>query len=207
MGHVILPYLPRHPGCRVFLCPVIDTEFINIPKGHSMTRYFVVCSLIVLAALSRLLPHPPNVAPITALALFGGAYLGRRWTFVVPIAAMLVSDLFLGFSGISPWVYASFAAIAVIGLRLQGNTGIAPVAVASLAGSTLFFIVTNFGVWLGSVQAYPHTIAGLAACYTAALPFYRNTVLGDAGYAAVLFGLYHLAGYALPSLRIRQSEA
>ena len=170
-----------------------------------MARYFFTFSLILAAALSRLIPHPPNVAPITALALFGGMYLDRKHTFIVPIAAMFVSDLFLGFHGTMIWVYSSFVAIGFIGLWLRDHRSVGSTIGASVAGSTLFFIVTNFGVWLGSSQTYPHTVAGLLECYTLALPFFRNTLLGDAGYVALLFGLYELARRTLPALRLQSA--
>jgi hypothetical protein len=166
-----------------------------------MTRYFFTFSLILLAALSRLLPHLPNVAPITALALFGGVYLDRKHTFIVPIAAMLVSDYFIGFHSTIAWVYATFIAIGFIGLWLRKHRGVGTTIAASIAGSILFFLVTNFGVWLMSLQTYPHNFPGLIECYVAAIPFFRNTLLGDLVYVGALFGAYELAKKFIPSLR------
>lgn len=167
-----------------------------------MIRYMFTFTIIFLAALSRLLPHPPNFAPITALALFGGVYLDKKHTFIVPIAAMLISDYFIGFYAGMAWVYASFIAIGFMGLWLRNHRGIRQTIGATLAGSILFFLVTNFGVWISSKVAYPHTMDGLIACYVAALPFFRNTLLGDVIYVAALFGAYELGKRYIPALKV-----
>ncbi|MDI6766019.1 MAG: hypothetical protein QME52_04260 [Bacteroidota bacterium] len=165
-----------------------------------MTRYLFTFSIILMAALSRLLPHPPNVAPITALALFGGVYLDKKHTFIVPIAAMLIADFFIGFHSEMLWVYASFIAIGFIGLWLRKHKGILTGIGATLIGSVLFFVVTNFGVWLSPTFMYPRTLDGLLQCYAAAIPFFRNTLAGDFIYVGVLFGLYEFAKKYLPDL-------
>ncbi len=166
-----------------------------------MNRFLFAAGLIFAAALSRLLPHPPNVAPITALALFGGVYFGKRLAFVIPLLAMLVSDLIIGVHGEMAWVYASFAAIVCIGFWLRGHQGVLTTIGASAAGSVLFFIVTNFGMWATPDGLDPHTRAGLGACYAAAIPFFRNTLLGDLAYTGVLFGIFELAKRSLPGLK------
>jgi len=164
-----------------------------------MMRYFVAFSLVLMAAVSRFLPHPPNVVPITALALFSGVYLQKRSAVLVPLAAMLVSDYFLGFSWGTPWVYASFVVIGLGGLWLRNHRGVAQTVGASLLGSVLFYVITNFGVWVSSGM-YPHTAPGLAECYAAAIPFFRNTILGDLGYVGAMFSLFSLAERLLPSM-------
>ncbi len=171
-----------------------------------MARTLFTFLLILGAAVSRVLPHPPNVAPITALALFGAVYLDRKHTFIVPIAAMFISDMIIGFHSAMIWVYSSFIATGFLGLWLRNHRGAGRTILASVAGSVLFFVVTNFGVWLGSVQTYPHTPAGLMLCYTAAIPFFRNTLIGDLGYVALLFGVYELGMRALPALRSEPSN-
>jgi hypothetical protein len=170
-----------------------------------MTRYFFTFSLILAAALSRLLPHPPNVAPITALALFGGVYLDKKHAFLVPLGALLVSDYFLGFYSGMAWVYASFAGIGCLGLWLRKHLNIGTALGASVAGSVLFFILTNFGVWISARMLYPLTFAGLLECYTLAIPFFRNTLLGDMAYVGCLFGAYELARKFLPALTARST--
>src|SRR3984893_8280236 len=151
-------------------------------------RLVLLISIILLAALSRLIPHPPNMASVTAVALFGGAYFSdRRLAFLVPLAALFLSDLVLGFYHHMEVVYASFALIVCIGLWLQQNRSALRIAGAALASSVLFFLLTNFGVWaFGSL--YPRTLDGLIACYTAAIPFFGNTLQGDLLYTVVLFG-------------------
>src|ERR1700688_456189 len=124
-------------------------------------RFLVLASMILAAAASRLIPHPPNMTSITAVALFGGAYFSdRRLAFLVPLAALFLSDLFLGFYGHMEVQYLSFALIVCIGLWLEKDRSVLKIAAAALAGSVLFFLLTNFGVWaFGSL--YPRTPAGL----------------------------------------------
>lgn len=173
-------------------------------------RLVVLVAMILAAAASRLIPHPPNFAPIGAMALFGGAcFASKRVAFLVPLAAMLVSDLAigllsgdlsLGFHRLIPVVYGSFALIVCLGFLLRRRRSLFPVAGAALASSILFFVLTNFGVWaLGSW--YPKTWEGLVACYVAAIPFFHNTLLGDAVYTTVLFGGLALAERGWPVLR------
>ncbi len=157
--------------------------------------------IIFAAAAMRLLPHPPNVSPIAAMALFGGVYFSSRWlALFVPLAAMALSDLALGlfvYDGFSlgsrPYVYGSFAAVVGLGLLVRrASRFYLAVGGAALTGSVLFFLVTNFGVWWRS-SFYPASLEGLLACYTAALPFFRNSLTGDAFYAFLLFGSLALA--------------
>lgn len=148
---------------------------------------------VFVAAFLRLVPHMPNFAPIGALALFGGAYLSKRHALILPLAAMFVSDIFIGFD--SPvsraTVYGSFLLIGFIGLYLRKHKNFQTIVFAALSSSVIFFLITNFGVWaFGSL--YPHTSAGLVACFTAAIPFFRNTLMGDLFYTAVFFGGYEL---------------
>ena len=172
-------------------------------------RSFALLGITLSAAAMRLVPHPPNITPIGAMALFGGVYFAtRRTAFLVPLAAMYLSDLALGFfiydfgwfHWFMPFVYASFMATACLGFLIRHRLTPLTVAGAALTGSVLFFIVTNFGVWLVS-NLYPKTVAGLASCYVAAIPFFRNTLAGNAFYTLVLFGGFALAQRYLPVLR------
>ena len=172
-----------------------------------MKRYLITFLLILFAALSRLLPHPPNFVPITAMALFGGMCLERKHAFIVPLAAMAISDYFIGFSTDFLWVYGSFIAIGFIGLWLRSHRGVLQTIGASVTGSILFFAVTNFGVWVSSQLEYPHTLTGLVTCYVAAIPFFRNTLLGDLIYVGVMFGLFEMARKFLLSPQPGKSEA
>jgi hypothetical protein len=155
-----------------------------------MTRFLFAFVVILGAVFSRLLPHPPNFTPIAAIALFGGVYLDRRAAFIVPLAALLVSDYVLGFYRDIAWVYGSFVLIGLIGLWLRSHRSLVATAAATLTGSIVFFLVTNFGVWVSSQVTYPKTLAGLVECYVAAIPFFRNSVAGDLVYVALLFGAY-----------------
>lgn len=148
---------------------------------------------VFVAAILRLIPHLPNFAPITAMALFGGAYLGRRYALGLPFLAMVLSDLFIGFDSIASRVavYGSFLLIGLIGLWLRKHRSFQNIVLATLVSSVLFFVITNFGVWAFGVM-YPKTPEGLLACFTAAIPFFRNTMVGDMFYSAVFFGGYEL---------------
>jgi len=169
-------------------------------------------ALVAMAALARLIPHPPNVAPIAAMALFGGAVIGRPlFAFGVPLLALALSDLVLNallvgnaFAPPDPFVYGSFLLIGVLGFALRSRRSIGTIAVASVIGSTLFFVVTNFGVWATS-HLYPRTAAGLGASYVAALPFFWPTLVGDLCWAGVLFGAWALAGLMASSETGRQT--
>jgi hypothetical protein len=158
-------------------------------------RLMTLSALVMLAALTRLAPHPPNVTPIAAMALFGGAYFrDRKTAFLLPLAAMLLSDLVLGFGvyGMAsmksqPVVYLCMLLTVAIGRSIQTRRAVPTIALATLASSLMFYVVTNFAVWAFD-SLYPKTGEGLIACYTAAILFFRNSLIGDLFFAAVLFG-------------------
>ncbi|MEC7620074.1 MAG: DUF6580 family putative transport protein [Bacteroidota bacterium] len=136
-------------------------------------------SLIFFAILSRFLPHPPNFTPIAAIALLSSKGFNNRWVvFLIPIVSLFISDLFIGLHATIPFVYISFILIALLGLYVKKIN-----IVSVLLSSTIFFLVSNFGVWL---LYYPISTEGLVQCYTLALPFFLNTVLGDLVYGALL---------------------
>jgi hypothetical protein len=155
-------------------------------------RLALLITMVFGAAAIRLLPHPPNLTPIAAMALFGGAYFAdTRLAFLVPLVALFLSDIVMGLYNQIPVVYGSFALIVCLGFWLQKRRTWLRITAATLASSVLFFITTNFGVWaFGSL--YPKTTEGLLACSVAAIPFFRHTLVGDSLYAAALFG-----GFAL----------
>ena len=155
----------------------------------------------------RLVPHPPNFSPIDAMALFSGAYLGRRsLALVAPLAALLLSDIVLGFYHGMATVYATVALIVVIGWWLSSRRTPLRIGAAAVASAVLFFVITNFGMWLFS-GFYPLTGAGLAACYVAAIPFFQNTVAGDLFYTVLLFGGFAVAERLMPRLRTQAQPA
>ncbi len=164
-------------------------------------KVLVITGIILFAAVMRLLPHYPNFTPIAAIALFGGAYLGKRWlALFVPLFALFVSDLFLGFHGFMIPVYISFALVVLLGNLMRNNIRIPMVIGGSLAGSTLFFLLTNFAVWLGSPY-YAQNIGGLMTCYTAAIPFYHVGILGDLFYNTLFFGSFYFLSLRYPALK------
>jgi hypothetical protein len=149
-----------------------------------------VSAIIFALALFRLLPHWPNVSPVAAMALFGGAYFAdKRLALMVPFAALLLSDLFLGLHDTMIFVYAGFALTVAIGLLLKNRVTITDTAVAATAASLVFFLLTNFGVWMTSAL-YAKTVAGLMQAYVAGIPFLQNSLLGNLVYSAVIFGGY-----------------
>lgn len=180
------------------------------------SRTLVILGAVLLASLTRLLPHPPNVAPMTAMAVFGAATLvNRRLALLTPLLALLISDAgieilhrkgLMDSWGFYPhmWVtYASLLLVTLVGFLLRQDRR-SPLAIGgvTLAGAVVFFLVTNFAVWaLGDGLHFPRTLAGLIACYVAALPFFGFSLVGDAVYATVLFGGFALAEKWLPALR------
>ncbi len=160
---------------------------INNKQGTTLTIMAVL--LILLGVAARFMPHPPNFAPIAAIALFGGLYLNRKMAFVLPIAAMLVSDLFIGFYSwkMMAAVYLSFLAMVGIGLLVRRNKKFSTILGGTLLGSLLFFVVTNAAVW-GFGTMYPHTLSGLMSSYTMAIPFFKNTLMGNLFFAGILVG-------------------
>ena len=147
--------------------------------------------LVALATLMRIVPHPWNLTPVGAVALFSGACFERkRWSFFIPLAAMFVGDTVIGYHSLMPVIYATFALIVCIGLLLRDRRN-SPVAVGAgaVASATIFYLVTNFAVWL-TLGTYPLTPAGLVGCYVAGIPYYGTMLAGDLVYSALLFGTF-----------------
>jgi hypothetical protein len=176
--------------------------------------FYIITGFIVFAALARLLPHAYNFTPLGAIALFGMAYFkDKKWALIIPIAALWASDLILNnvmyaafydgfawFTGGFIYIYGAFAMIAVLGYYLFKKVTLPRVIGGAFGASVIFFIVSNFGVWLSSPM-YPLTLEGLIACYTAAIPFFHNTLAGDLIYCGVLFGGFEYLKSRYPSLQ------
>ncbi len=166
--------------------------------------------IIIAAAGTRLLPHPPNMTSITALALFGGAYFSdRRLAFAVPLTALLLSDLVMGLwwswssAAYQPHMevqYLSFALIVAMGFRLNRRRTAVRIATASLLAAVVFFLLTNLGEWAFQ-SLYPKTFEGLVACYVAGIPFFGNSLIGDLIYTVILFGGFRLLESRFAPLR------
>jgi hypothetical protein len=156
--------------------------------------------MIIAGAALRLIPHYPNFTPITAMALFGGAYFtNKKLAFIVPFAAMLLSDLVLGYHSTFLAVYISFALIVAIGFSLRKKRTVSNILVASVSSSVLFFVITNFAFWYTGAL-YPMSLTGLGACFIAAIPFFQYTLIGDLVYTGLFFGAFEYAKYKLPVL-------
>lgn len=152
-------------------------------------KFYVVITMIIAGAMLRIIPHWPNFTPIAAIALFGGTFLKRKdLAFLVPVIAMLLSDLVIGFHTTMLPVYLSFIAIVGLGLFLQSRLTVVNTITASLAASVLFYLVTNFASWTSGLMPYPMNIAGLMQSYVAGLPFFFNGIVGDLFYTSILFG-------------------
>lgn len=163
-------------------------------------RFWILTIMILAAAFVRLLPHPPNFAPIAAMALFGGAYFNKKsFAFAVPLAAMFITDAIIGFHSGMWIVYLSFALIVLIGMLMLKKINVKNVVLASFSASISFFIITNFGVWAFGAM-YPKNIAGLVECYIAAIPFIQNTLVGDLFFSGIMFGIFEYAKTKLPVL-------
>lgn len=156
------------------------------------TGLIIVITLIAFAVVSRLAPHPANVAPITAVALFGGAVLPRKLALTLPLFAMIISDYFIGFHPLIFFTWGSFVLIALLSSYRFRNITFSGVFSGSIGASLLFYVITNFGVWFEG-RLYDRTLSGLLSSYYNALPFFRNTLLGDLVYTGLLFGAYVVA--------------
>ncbi|MDT3696108.1 MAG: DUF6580 family putative transport protein [Ignavibacterium sp.] len=167
----------------------------------STSNFWVITLMISIAAFVRLLPHPPNFAPIAAMALFGGAHYNKKaFAFAIPLLAILFTDAIIGFYPFAFIVYISLAVIVLLGVVMLKKVSVKNVLLASLTASVSFFVITNFGVWaLGTL--YPRTAAGLMESYIAAIPFFQNSLIGDLFFSGVMFGVYELIKHKVPALQ------
>ena len=148
----------------------------------------ITAGMIVLGACARLLPHPWNFTPMVAIALYSGAKSAKMWTGILAtLAAMLISDAVIGFHSGMWVVYGALVVTVLAGRFVRERSGVLPIVGGAFVAGLLFFVITNFAVWVGSGM-YPHTLAGLGMCFAAAIPFYGNQLASDAFYTAVLFG-------------------
>ena len=168
-----------------------------------MKKNITIILLLTLAIATRFLPHNANFTAVGAIALFGGLYLPRRWAIIGPLLAMFISDLFIGFYSwpIMLSVYIGFALMGVIGLFLRRYKNIFTVIGGALTGSIIFYLLTNAAVWAFGTM-YAHNFAGLIQSYIAAIPFFKNSLMGDLFYTTVLVGGYE----AMVRLKITESK-
>jgi hypothetical protein len=177
-------------------------------------RFRVISLMMLAAAFSRILPHPWNFTPLGAMALFGAAYYSNRiLAFVMPLLALWLGDLVMYntvyssfhnhklwlFPEVFPWYYLGFLLVVPLGFVLLKSVKLKSIIGASLSASVVFFLVSNFGCWLGST-IYPQSATGLFACYAVGIPFFWSTIGGDLFYCGVLFGAFELAKVKFPVL-------
>jgi hypothetical protein len=168
-------------------------KIINLQKGK-LLEWVIALIFVGIGISFRLLPHLANFTPVAAIALFGGVYLPKKLALVLPLAAMIISDLIIGLydQKLMFFVYGSFVLCVLLGFWLKGRKKWTNILGTSIAGSSLFFLITNFAVWSFSAW-YPKTLSGIIQCYTMALPFFRNTLFGDLFYVFFFFGIYEAA--------------
>lgn len=164
----------------------------------------ITLTLIGISTLIRLIPHPANFTPLGATALFGGARLNRPWNYIVPIFILYVTDLFLGFHATMPYVYGSFILVVFLGEKLLSDQPkVWRIACLGVLSSTLFFLITNFGVWQAG-GLYPHTFAGLMESYLMGLPFWRNMLAADIVFTVSFFAI---EAWAINNVQVQQLES
>ena len=181
-------------------------------------KTITLVGLIILAAFSRIIPHMPNFSPLGAIGVFGVAHFSKKWLgILIPITATWLSDLFINnviyakyttsfvwfYDGFY-WQYGSYILIAIAAIFIVKKVNVQNVFAGALASTAIFFLVSNFGVWISSTS-YPQTFSGLMTCYAAGVPFIKGTILGDLFYAAVLFGGYAFAQYKVPALAVAKA--
>ncbi|MDD5116388.1 MAG: hypothetical protein PHW98_04925 [Candidatus Omnitrophica bacterium] len=147
-------------------------------------------SLIVIGILLRFVPHTANFTPVAAIALFAGAYLNKKQALIVPLLLMVISDMFLGMHNVVFFTWGSFILVTLIGHWARNHRTFKGIVGSSLVSSFLFYIITNFGVWV--MGWYPQDLKGLADCYILGLPFLRVFTVATLVYTAVFFGAYEI---------------
>ena len=166
-------------------------------------NFYLVLGLILIVAFSRLIPHYPNFTPLCAIALFGAKHFNNKYlAYILPLFALWLSDVIINnfvlgeyfneftllYSGFY-WQYGSFMLITLFGRLTLKNVSVSNILGISISSSLIFFVISNFGVWVSSTF-YPNTISGLISCYAAAIPFYYGTLGGAIFYSFFLFGSY-----------------
>jgi len=181
-------------------------------------RFGIIALMVLVAAMSRLLPHPPNFTAVGATALFGAAYFTKKyWAFLIPFLALWISDLILNnvvygayfegftfFADFMIWNYIAFGLMILLGSKVLKKVKPLNLLGASLGASAIFFLVTNFGSWyIDIANVYPKNFTGLMAAYAAGLPYLLSTIVGDLFYVGVLFGAFELIKQQYPNLAIK----
>ena len=169
--------------------------------AKSKNNFFFILGIILLASFSRLIPHYPNFTPVIAIAIFGGKFFNdRSLAVLLPLLILWVSDLILNnfvfnyyesfiffYSGFF-WQYLPIICITLIGRYSLDKISLLRLLGVSISSSLIFYIVSNFGVFISS-SIYTKDLSGLILCYTVALPFFYGTLSSTVIYTFSLFGL------------------
>jgi len=159
---------------------------------------FAGLGLVTLAVIGRIMPHAANLTPLYAVALFACAVFPKRWAIAIPVVAMVASDLIIGLHASIAFTWSGMFVFALLGFAMRERKTTGRIIISAVAGSAIFFVWTNLGVWFVS-GIYPQTSAGLAQCYMAALPFFRNSLLGNLAFSGAIFAAYEF-------LRVRRAH-
>jgi len=146
--------------------------------------------LVLVGLIFRFIPHLANFTPILAIALFGGVYLDKKYAIVVPVFLMMLTDLFLGMHNTIAFTWGTVMLVTGLGILLREKKNALNISIGALSSAVIFFVVTNFGVWL--MGWYPRTLSGLISCYTLAIPFFRSTLISTLVFSFVFFGVYEI---------------
>lgn len=146
---------------------------------------------ITIAILTRILPHAPNFTAVGAMVIFSSILMPFEYSFMTVMTTLVISDYFIGFYPILPWVYGSYLLIMILTLVIKKTFNYKRIIVLSLSSSILFYVITNCGVWV-TTSMYPKTLSGLIECYYMAIPFFRNSLLGDIIYSSIFYGVYYI---------------
>tara|TARA_Y100001970_G_scaffold267854_1_gene358340 strand:- start:14911 stop:15408 length:498 start_codon:yes stop_codon:yes gene_type:complete len=153
-----------------------------------MTYLFCIV-LILVGVLFRMVPHAPNFTPMLAIALMSGLYFRNKFSILLPIGIMLISDLFIGSHAILPWIYFSFLIIYFLGRMIKNNS--LSIFLSSICSSILFFIISNFGVWMNG--GYSYSIQGIVTCYMMAIPFLKNTLISTVLFSGLFYAIHQFS--------------
>jgi hypothetical protein len=164
-----------------------------------------IITFTVIGVLSRLLPHIPNMTAVGATSLFMGAKYGVKKSMIVLLVTMLMVDSVKGLHSVMWATYGSLFVAILIGKYVASRKGMSWIIGGALTSSILFFVITNFAVWLAPNFMYPKTLSGLMECYAMAIPFFRNTIMGDVVYTSVFFGGFELVRSIREKYLLRRS--
>ena len=156
-------------------------------------------ALILLGITMRFIPHAPNFTPVVAIALFSGFYLKKKYAVLIPLSLMVITDLFLGLHSVFVFTWGSVILISVLGVIQKKRKSALTIAGSSIMSAILFFVISNFGVWLSGY--YTYSLEGFITCYVRAIPFFRHMLSSTLLYSTVLFGVYELIAKRVKNTR------